>query len=140
MLVTLIGVYRLGPKRCIMDRAKILSLIALLSLYCSPVAWRSAYGLVFLAAFFLWKEAFERGVSKLGLLLLVLCTLEFSFFFDTLFLRFTHGVLLSATALLAPAFGCLLIFYTLRKMRTARTSSALGSRRHPLQPHLHESA
>ena len=57
MLVTLIGIYRLGSLRSIMERAKILSLIALLSLYCSPVAWRSAYGIVFLAAFFLWKEA-----------------------------------------------------------------------------------
>ena len=102
LLATLIGIYRLGPLRSVMERAKILSLIALLSLYCSPVAWRSAYGIVFLAAFFLWKEAFERAVSKLELLLLALCTLEFSFFFDTLFLRFTHGVLLSATALLAP--------------------------------------
>jgi hypothetical protein len=113
MLTTLIGIYRLGPLHSTMERAKILALIALLSLYCSPIAWRSAYGIVFLAAFFLWKEAFERGVTKLELLLLVLCTLEFSFFFDTLFLRFTHGVVLSATALLAPASGCILIFYTL---------------------------
>jgi hypothetical protein len=116
LLATLIGIYRLGPLRSIMERAKLLSLIALLSLYCSPIAWRSAYGIVFLAALFLWKEAFDRGVTKRQLLLLVACTLEFSFFFDTLFLRFTHGVLLSATALLAPVSGCLLILYTLRTM------------------------
>jgi hypothetical protein len=140
MLATLIGVYRLGPRLPIMDRAKLLSLISLLSLYCSPIAWRSAYGIVFLAALFLWKEAFERGVSPLELLLLVLCTLEFSFFFDTLFLRFTHGVLLSATALLAPASGCLLILYTLRKMaRTDQDSSAVQTVP-TLQPPLHKSA
>jgi hypothetical protein len=137
MLMTLIGIYRLGHLRSIMERAKILALIALLSLYCSPVAWRSAYGIVFLAAFFLWKEAFERGVSKLELLLLVLCTLEFSFFFDTLFLRFTNGVLLSATALLAPAVGCLLIFYTLHKMRpSGQAAQPVTS----LQPYLQEKA
>jgi hypothetical protein len=140
MLATLIGVYRLGPRLPIMDRAKLLSLISLLSLYCSPIAWRSAYGIVFLAALFLWKEAFERGVSPLELPLLVLCTLEFSFFFDTLFLRFTHGVLLSATALLAPASGCLLILYTLRKMaRTDQDSSAVQTVP-TLQPPLHKSA
>ncbi len=140
MLATLISIYRLGSPRSIMDRAKILSLIALLSLYCSPVAWRSAYGIVFLAAFFLWKEAFERGASKLELLLLALCTLEFSFFFDTLFLRSTHGVLLSATALLAPAFGCLLIFYTLRKMRLSEHDPHPAPDVHPLHPQLHENA
>jgi hypothetical protein len=140
MLMTLIGIYRLGSLRSIMERAKILSLIALLSLYCSPVAWRSAYGIVFLAAFFLWKEAFERGVTKLELLLLVLCTLEFSFFFDTLFLRFTHGVLLSATALLAPASGCLLILYTLRKMRLSEHHPHPAPTGHPHHPQLHESA
>jgi hypothetical protein len=140
MLLTLIGIYRLGPLRSIMDRAKILALIALLSLYCSPVAWRSAYGIVFLAAFFLWKEAFDRGISTLELLLLVLCTLEFSFFFDTLFLRFTHGVLLSATALLAPASGCLLIFYTLRKMRLSEHPPHSIPIVHSLHPQLHESA
>jgi hypothetical protein len=117
MVATLISIYRLGPVRSIMERAKILALIALLSLYCSPVAWRSAYGLVFLAALFLWREAFTSPISKTGLLLLVLCTLEFSFFFDTFFLHFTHGVLLSATALLTPAFGCLLVFYTFHTMR-----------------------
>lgn len=117
MLLTLIGIYRLGPLRSLMERGKLLALIALLSLYCSPIAWRSAYGIVFLAALFLWKEAFERGITALELLPLAACTLEFSFFFDTLFLRFTHGVLLSATALLAPASGCLLILYTLWKMR-----------------------
>ena len=140
MLTTLIGIYRLGPLRSIMERAKILALIALLSLYCSPVAWRSAYGIVFLAAFFLWKEAFERGVSELELLLLVLCTLEFSFFFDTLFLRFTHGILLSSTALLAPASGCLLIFYTLHKMRLSQHDPHPAPAVRSLQPHLHESA
>jgi Glycosyltransferase family 87 len=140
MLTTLIGIYRLGPLRSIMDRAKILALIALLSLYCSPVAWRSAYGIVFLAAFFLWKEAFGSGISKLELLLLVLCTLEFSFFFDTLFLRFTHGVLLSATALLAPASGCLLIFYTLRKMRLSEHDPHPAPTAHAPHPQLHESA
>jgi hypothetical protein len=117
MLLTLIGIYRLGPLRSLMERGKLLALIALLSLYCSPIAWRSAYGIVFLAALFLWKEAFERGITALELLPLAACTLEFSFFFDTLFLRFTHGVLLSATALLAPASGCLLILYSLWKMR-----------------------
>jgi hypothetical protein len=116
MLITLIGIYRLGPLRSVMERAKVLALIALLSLYCSPIAWRGAYGIVFLAAFFLWKDAFERGITNLALLLLAVCTLEFSFFFDTFFLRFAHGVLLSATALLAPASGCLLILYTLHKM------------------------
>ena len=140
LLATLISIYRLGPLRSVMERAKILALIALLSLYCSPVAWRSAYGIVFLAAFFLWKEALERGVSKLELLLLALCTLEFSFFFDTLFLRFAHGVLLSATALLAPASGCLLIFYTLRRMRLSEHPSDSAPVTHSLQPHLHESA
>jgi hypothetical protein len=138
MLTTLVGIYRLGSLRSIMERAKILALIALLSLYCSPVAWRSAYGIVFLAAFFLWKEAFERGVSKLELLLLVLCTLEFSFFFDTVFLRFAHGVVLSATALLAPASGCALIFYTLLKMSEYHPHPAPAV--HSPQPHLHESA
>jgi hypothetical protein len=140
MLMALIGIYRLGPLRSAMDRAKILALIALLSLYCSPVAWRSAYGIVFLAALFLWKEAFERPVSKLELLLLVLCTLEFSFFFDTFFLRFTHGVLLSATALLAPASGCLLIFYTLRKMRLSEHDPHPAPTVHSLQPQFHENA
>jgi len=140
MLAALIGIYRLGPLRSVMERAKILSLVALLSLYCSPVAWRSAYGIVFLAAFFLWKEAFERPASKLELLLLVLCTLEFSFFFDTIFLRLTHGVLLSATALLSPAFGCLLIFCTLRKMRLSEHDPHPAPTVHSLQPQLHESA
>lgn len=120
LLLTLISIYRLGPLRSIMERAKILALVALLSLYCSPVAWRSAYGIVFLAAFFLWREAFTSRISQRGLLLLVLCTLQFSFFFDTFFLRFTHGVLLSATALLTPAFGCLLIFNTFHTMRLNR--------------------
>jgi hypothetical protein len=113
MLLTLVGIYRLGPLRSLMERGKLLALVALLSLYCSPIAWRSAYGIVFLAALFLWKDAVERGISRLELLFLALCTLEFSFFFDTFFLRFTHGVLLSATALLAPASGCILILYTL---------------------------
>ena len=120
MLLALVAIYRLGSLRSTMDRAKILSLIALLSLYCSPVAWRSAYGIVFLAAFLLWKEAFTAGISKLGLMILVVCTLQFSFFFDTFFLRFAHGVLLSATALLTPAFGCLLVFYTFHSMRLSR--------------------
>jgi hypothetical protein len=125
MLFTLVGIYRLGPLRSVMERAKILALIALLSLYCSPIAWRSAYGIVFLAALFLWKNAFDQPISKLELLLLAACTLEFSFFFDTLFLRFAHGVLLSATALLAPASGCLLILYTLWQMsRSAQTPLA----------------
>jgi hypothetical protein len=127
MLLTLIGIYRLGPLRSIMERAKILALIALLSLYCSPVAWRSAYGIVFLAAFFLWREAFTSRITQLGLLLLVLGTLQFSFFFDTIFLRFTHGVLLSATALLTPAFGCLLVFYTFRSMRLSTQPSPPGT-------------
>jgi hypothetical protein len=139
LLATLIGIYRLGPLRSIMDRAKILALIALLSLYCSPIAWRSAYGIVFLAALFLWKEAFERGVSPLELALLVVCTLEFSFFFDTIFLRFTHGVVLSATALLSPISGCLLTFYTLRKMsRPGPDPHAASTVTHP--PHLQQSA
>ena len=139
LLATLISIYRLGPLRSVMERAKILALIALLSLYGSPVAWRSAYGIVFLAAFFLWKEALESGVSKLELLLLVLCTLEFSFFFDALFLRFTHGVLLSATALLAPASGCLLIFYTLRRMRLSEQAPHSAPTIDSFQSHLQES-
>ncbi len=57
MLTTLGRISRLGPLRSVMDRGKVLALIALLSLYCSPVAWRSAYRIVFLAALFLWKEA-----------------------------------------------------------------------------------
>ncbi len=118
LLAVLFCIHRLGANLPLMERAKVLSLVALLSLYCSPVAWRSAYGIVFLAAFFLWKDAFERGASSLELLLLVVCTLEFSFFFDTFFLRFTHGVLLSATALVAPATGCVLIVSTLLKMGT----------------------
>ncbi len=140
MLLTLIGIYRLGPKRSLMERGKILALIALLSLYCSPIAWRSAYGIVFLAAIFLWKEAFERGVSPLELALLVVCTLEFSFFFDTLFVRFAHGVLLSATALLSPVSGCLLILYTLRKMSRPGPDPHAAPGVPMLQPHLQESA
>jgi hypothetical protein len=73
------------------------------------------------------------------LLLLVLCTLEFSFFFDTIFLRFTHGVVLSATALLSPISGCLLTFYTLRKMsRPGPDPHAASTVTHP--PHLQQSA
>jgi hypothetical protein len=136
LLLTLISIYRLGPLRSVMDRAKILAFIALLSLYCSPVAWRSAYGIVFLAAFFLWKDAFEHPVSKLELLLLAACTLEFSFFFDTLFLRFTHGVVLSATALLSPASGCVLILYALRKMSRSAYNSLASPSTPALQPHL----
>ncbi len=139
MLTSLVGIYRLGPLRSIMDRGKILALIALLSLYCSPVAWRSAYGIVFLAALFLWREAFERGASKLELMLMVICTLEFSFFFDTFFLRFAHGALLSATALLAPVSGCLLILYTLRQMSRAKHPHS-GHTVRSLQPRLHENA
>ncbi len=62
------------------------------------------------------QEPFPRSISNLELLLLP-CTLGFSFLFDTLFLHFTLGVLLSATALCTPISSCLLIFYTLLKMR-----------------------
>ncbi len=135
MLTTLIGIYRLGPLPSLDERAKLLALIALLSLYCSPIAWRSAYGIVFLAALLLWKEVFERGASILELFFLACCTLEFSFFFDTFFLRFTHGVLLSATTLLAPVSGCLLIFYILRKMsRSDPTPLAINTVAPQLQP------
>lgn len=124
LIAALFSIYKLGRIRSVMDRAKVLGFVALLSLYCSPVAWRSAYSVVFLTAFFLWREAFQHGVSKFELFLLVFCTLEFSFFFDTIFVRFAHGVLLSSTALIAPVSGCVLIFYTLRKMRLAPTTSA----------------
>jgi hypothetical protein len=125
MLAAMVWIYKLGPGRSVMERAKMLSMVALLSLYCSPVAWRSAYGVVFLLAFFLWRDAFEFGASKMELLLLVLCTLEFSFFFDTILIRFAHGVLLSTTALIAPFLGCVLIFTTLRKMqRSAATHTS----------------
>jgi hypothetical protein len=138
MLLVLVGIYRLGPLRSSMERGKILALVALLSLYCSPVAWRSAYGIAFLAALFLWKEAFERGISKPRLLLLVLCTLEFSFFFDTFSLRFAHGALLSATALLAPAFGFLLIFSRLREMLLSEHDPDPKASVQPLLPQFHE--
>ncbi len=124
LLAGLFYIYKLGRICSILDRAKILSLVALLSLYCSPIAWRSAYGLVFLAALFLWKDAFDRGASNFELALLIVCTLEFSFALDTIFLRLTHGALLSSTALLAPLTGCVLIFYTLRKMQLARITQA----------------
>jgi len=140
MLTALFCIYRLGRLRSPLERGKILALIALLSLYCSPVAWRSAYGIVFLSAFFLWNEAFERGVSRVELLLLVICTLEFSFFFDTIFLRFTHGVVLSATALLAPTFGCLLILYTLHKMSSYEHDPLAVQTAPSIPPRLHESA
>lgn len=124
LLAGLFYLYKLRNIRSLMQRATILSLVALLSLYCSPIAWRSAYGVVFLAALFLWKDAFEQGASLFELALLVLCTLEFSFFLDTIFLRHTHGSLLSSTALLAPLTGCVLIFFTFRKLQLARSTPA----------------
>jgi hypothetical protein len=86
------------------------------------------------------KEPCPRGISKLELLLLVLCTLEFSFFFDALFLHFTHGVLLSATALLAPVSSGLLIFYTLLKMPRSEPGPHAAPAVHSLHPQLHENA
>jgi hypothetical protein len=116
LLAALAAIYRLG-QRSPMERAEILAFIALLSLYCSPIAWRSAYGIVFLAAILLWKHAFDRGSTRLGLALLILATLEFSFILDTFFLRFAHGILLASISLVAPATGCALIVYTLQQMQ-----------------------
>lgn len=116
-------VYRIGPLRSTLQQAQVLSLLALLSLCCSPISWRSAFGLASLAAVFLWKQALDRSTSAPALLLLVVCTLEFSFFLDTIVERLTHGILLSTTALLAPATGCVLIFCTLLQIQRSQQTT-----------------
>lgn len=122
LLAALAAINRLGllPPA---ERSEILAFIALLSLFCSPIAWRSAYGIVFLAAILLWKHAFDRGATRVGLALLILATLEFSFILDTFFLRFAHGILLSFISLVAPATGCAIMFYSLRRMLRLRQPS-----------------
>jgi hypothetical protein len=115
-------VYRLRSKMRMPDRIMTLALFAILSTAISPVSWRHAYIVGFLALSLLWAEALRQPTSSLYLLFLTLCSIELgSFRFDFIAVAYTHGVVLGLLSFLAPTVAVLLVLFRLWKMRPTET-------------------
>jgi hypothetical protein len=119
-LAAMTAIYRGRRLAGKLDRAKMLSLVAVLSLIVSPVSWRAAYTFAFPILFLLWMEAFQEEIPRWRLALLAACTMEFAFLFDSLLGKITHGPIFAAAALFAPCAGLLLIFATMNAIHSRR--------------------
>jgi alpha-1,2-mannosyltransferase len=118
-------VYRLRSKMRMPDRIMTLALFAILSTAISPVSWRHAYIVGFLALSLLWAEALRQPTSSLYLLFLTLCSIELgSFRFDFIAVAYTHGVVLGLLSFLAPTVAVLLVLFRLWKMRLTETPAS----------------
>ncbi len=117
-------VLRLGRFMRMGDRHLTLALFALLSVCVAPISWKHAYVVVFLVLAFLWADAFRRYTSRRDVLLLALCSLELGgFFFDSVAMKLTHGVLLGSLSFLAPGIGIAICLWKLAHMRPVEPAS-----------------
>ncbi|RRA48564.1 glycosyltransferase family 87 protein [Acidipila sp. EB88] len=111
-------VARFGRQMQLPDRAMTLALFALISTCVSPVSWKHAYILSFVALALLWSNALRRPLTPMHLALLTLCSIELgSFVFDQVAIKLTHGVGAGLASMLAPVAGIVLVFTTLLQMR-----------------------
>lgn len=119
-VTVMVTIYRARQLAGPWERAKVLGLVAVLSLIVAPVSWRHAYTISFPILFLLWLEAFSGYLSNLRLLVLTACTIEFAFIFDSLLGKITHGIAFAAAPFFAPCAGLVLIFSTINAMKHQR--------------------
>jgi len=124
-LATLAAVFlliaRIPRPASVLQRAQIVGMVALLSVFTSPVAWRHAYTVCCPLLFLLWNEALEQGASNAWLAMLAFATLEFGFIVDTLLAKALHGAAFGAVPLLGPLTATIVIAHQLLSIKHSRT-------------------
>jgi hypothetical protein len=117
-------IYKLGPRTTREHQARVLAVVALLSVCVAPVSWRHAYGVAFLLLALLWKEACERGTGNSALALLTFCTVELGFVLDHVVLHYTRGVAVAIVQMLPPLCAVALMFHALRSLQGTPSDDA----------------